>query len=216
MTTSKIRSWSARPTCRLYSVLCLTIVLLAPACTGNVVPLENAFPPELENIQLGISSAAILAKINKVGKYTFGPIAEFENRKRINWLPPNSPHYTSISFDFTRKDRLYNIRFALRRDLQRKKSNLRKIFLSRLGIEGNAVKVTRPGKELEIYANENSPVQFIEYMDLNDKQLYFEMFNRAISVADRPPWKIPNVLKNKPEQKKKLEPEKEKTKEQNN
>ena len=211
MTTAKIRSWSAWAACRFSYVLCLIIVILAPACTDNVVQLENAFPPELKNIQLGASSAAILAKIDKRGKHSFGPVPEFENRKRITWVPPNSPYYASISFDLTRKDRLYNIRFALRRDLQRKKSSLRKTFLSKLGIEGNAVKITRPGKELRIYANEDSQVQFVEYMDLNNKQLYFEMFNRTISAADRPPWKLPKVLKNKADQKKNQETGKERT-----
>jgi hypothetical protein len=188
---------------------------LAPACTDNVVLLENAFPPELNNVKTGMSSAAILAKIDKGGKHSFGSVPEFENRKRITWIPSISPYYTSISFDFTRKNRLYNIRFALRRDLQRKKSNLRKTFLSKLGIKGNAVKVTRPGKELKIYANEISQVQFVEYMDLNEKQLYFEMFNRTISAADRPPWKFPKVLKHKSNGKK-PEPEKEKTDEDSN
>jgi hypothetical protein len=87
---------------------------------------------------------------------------------------------------------------------------LRNTFLNKLGIEGNAVKVTRPGKELKIYANEISQVQFVEYMDLNEKQLYFEMFNRTISSADRPPWKFPKVLKKKPNRQK-PETEKEKT-----
>ena len=70
MISNKEVAWNLRPVCWIPFGICLIIVTLTSACTDDTVQLENAFPPELKDVQLGMASNALLAKINKNGKYS--------------------------------------------------------------------------------------------------------------------------------------------------
>ncbi len=164
------------------------LVVFSGVFSGDALGADDEFfPEEIRDIQVGISSAELVAKIQNTGRHSVGESPGYRNRQRITWVPAANPYFEEIRFDFTEKDRLFLVSFALREGLADRERALRKSFMEKLQVQGNPVDLTVVGKKMKVHECGAGPYHFIEMTELANNRKFLEIFGRHISAEDKPP-----------------------------
>lgn len=161
----------------------LVIVSFAPISS---LAQKDFLPPEIQNIQLGISSSQVLDMIKNSGEHTTSPVAKAPKRTRLVWPLANNMYYKQVEFEFTEKDRLYLLRFMLNDELKWNLTSLKKQFFDKYLISWED-----PGRmrvknyDVIVYAPDQGKLNFFELRDVTTGQKSFEVFSRLVSAQDR-------------------------------
>lgn len=172
-----------------------TTILLATLIIVSLTPLtslaqKDFLPPEIQDVQLGISSSEVLDKIKDSGEHSMGPLP---NRKRMKlvWPLDGNMYYKQVEFEFTEKDRLYLMRFVLNEELRWNLTSLKKQFFEKYRISWeDPGRMRVKNNDVIVYIpEEGAKWHFFELRDVTTGQKSFEIFSRAISIDDRQPPK---------------------------
>lgn len=161
----------------------LVIVSFAPISS---LAQKDFLPPEIQNIQLGISSSQVLDMIKNSGEHTTSPVAKAPKRTRLVWPLANNMYYKQVEFEFTEKDRLYLLRFVLNDELKWNLTALKKQFFDKYSISWDD-----PGRmrvksyDVIVYIPDQGKWHFFEMRDVTTGQKSFELFDRKVSAEDR-------------------------------
>jgi hypothetical protein len=173
--------WSAASSV-IGAVAALSLVLAANVTYAQ----SNPIPPEIRDLRMGSSTAAVVEKIKSLGTHNTEQLQK-ENRSMLTWHRPDTPSYKDIEFQFTEKDRLYLIRFVLsdaaRTDYHAMK---RTVFKDYNFSWERPQKLALPNREMLLYGPEKGmELFFIEFTDKKTHAKSFELFDRSISASDR-------------------------------
>jgi hypothetical protein len=150
---------------------------------------KDFLPPEIQDIQLGISTSQVLDKIKNSGEHSTISIANGK-RTRLLWPLASNMYYKQLEFEFTEKDRLYLLRFVLNDELNWNLTSLKKQFFDKYQISWDD-----PGRmrvrdsDVILYIPDQGKWHFFELRDITSGQKSFELFSKDISAADRQPQK---------------------------
>ena len=171
-----------------------TILLLVLVIIG-ITPLtslaqKDFLPPEIQDVQLGISSSEVLDKIKNSGEHSMGPLPN-PKRMKLVWPLPGNMYYKQVEFEFTEKDRLYLMRFVLNAELRWNLTSLKKQFFDRYQISWeDPGRMRIKNNDVIVYIpDQGGEWHFFELRDVTTGQKSFEIFSRAISLDDRQPPK---------------------------
>ncbi len=174
---------------QIIAIVYAALVVMSSAPTSSLA--QNDFlPPEIQNIQLGISSSQVLDMIKNSGEHTTEPIAKAPKRTKIVWPLANNMYYKQVEFEFTEKDRLYLLRFILNDELKWNLTSLKKQFFDKYSISWDD-----PGRmrvknyDVILYIPDQGKWHFFEMRDVGTGQKSFELFDRKVSAQDRVPPK---------------------------
>jgi hypothetical protein len=172
--------------CRVALAL-LAGALLSVLSMNTTYAQSDPIPPEIKNLRMGSSTAAVTDIIKSMGTFSAEPIAN-ENRTMLVWARQDLPYYKNIAFQFTEKDRLYLIRFTLNDSAKADYHSLkRSVFKDYDFSWERPQKLRLPTREMLLYGPEKGmELYFIEFTDKKSHEKSFELFNRSISSEDRP------------------------------
>jgi len=173
----------------------LTSLVLAAACavmalfplSAGAAGASNVIPPQLEKLSTGVATAAVAELLKDAGK--FNPEKDDKNRGgKYSWIPPDNPYYDSISFEFTEKDRLYIVRFALKPSAREQSRVLKKTFFDKYDFDpDDPLKIRRNETDILFYSpKQGGKLFFLEFTDTATGSKDFELFDRQVSSEDRP------------------------------
>lgn len=171
-----------------------TIILLATLAIVSLTPLtslaqKDFLPPEIQDVQLGISSSDVLDKIKNSGEHSMGPLAN-PKRMKLVWPLAGNMYYKQVEFEFTEKDRLYLLRFVLNEELRWNLTSLKKQFFDKYQISWeDPGRMRIKNNDVIVYIPDQGKWHFFELRDVTTGQKSFEVFSRAISLDDRQPPK---------------------------
>ena len=167
-----------------------TAILLAILAIAGFTPRfslanEDFLPPQIRDVELGITSSQLINRIKDSGKYSIIPIAK-GTRKRIIWPLTNNMYYKRVEFEFTEKDRLYLMRFVLNDELRWDLTSLKKRFFDRYHISWeDPGRFRARNNDVIVYVPAEGKYNFFELRDIKTGQNSFEIFSRIISAQDR-------------------------------
>jgi len=176
--------------------LCILSLALPLSSFGQsaLVRQANFLPPEILDIDMGVSAAWLLERIKNSGTHSSRPLAR-PNRIKITWAPNSSPYYSQVDFMFTEKDRLYLIRFSVNDESRWNVNSLKKQFAdkfhfsadqpSRFRIQENDTIVYPPAS--------GGKSHFFEVTEISGGKKFLELFEKNIDLEDRPPVKPANA-----------------------
>jgi len=185
---------------RLIIVLFAALVTMAGSA-GLTFAEPSAIPDAIKEVKMGDSTQAVSDRISGLGSLTKEPITK-ENRSKIIWAMPENPSYKSVTFQFTEKDRLYLIRFALTDAARTNYHTLKKNVFSEFDFSWEApYKLRVKNDDIVLYGPEKGmSLYFLEFTNRKTHEKIFELFNRPISSDDRMP--LPPTATEDPTQKK--------------
>ncbi|MBI5249795.1 MAG: hypothetical protein HY912_09885 [Desulfomonile tiedjei] len=109
-------------------------------------------------------------------------------RPKVIWIPSENPHYKDLLFQFTEKDRLYLIRFNIKQAEKDEIQALKKSFFdTQKFLWEEPLKMKHKDNDILLYIKESGPDCFFDFFNRKTGERSFELFNRAVSVEDRPP-----------------------------
>ncbi len=166
-----------------YGVILTMVLVFVWGCSSLQGPVENPVPALIRDIPMGASQAQVMDKIKGVGTTTLDTSSR---RPKLKWKIPGNPDFHEIEFDFTEKDHLFIIRFAVtdrRRDVY---DRLKKAFFSTFNFSWDEPLRTRvKDSDVLFYAPEKGAVFFLEFTDKKSGDKTIELFERRISGLDR-------------------------------
>jgi len=140
----------------------------------------------LENVSMGISSTAVIDKIKPVGTHSSEP-SPWDKRKKVIWQLPDNSNYDKVMFLFTEKDRLYLMRFVVKKAAWSELHKVKTALLERYGISSE-----KPGRlriqnqDVLVYEGLKSDYSFFEFTDTKTGEKAFELYDRKVSTEDQP------------------------------
>jgi hypothetical protein len=164
----------------------LVIVILAPL---RSLAQKDFLPPEIQDIELGISSSQVIDKIKNSGEHSTSTLA---NRKRtiLVWPLASNMYYKQVEFEFTEKDRLYLLRFVLNDEMRWNLSSLKKQFFEKYHISwDDPGRMRVKDNDVILYIPDQGKWHFFEMREVTTGQISFELFDRNVSAQDRQPSK---------------------------
>jgi hypothetical protein len=168
----------------------LVIVILAPL---KSLAQKDFLPPEIQDIELGISSSQVIDKIKNSGEHSTSDFpSRLPNAKRIKltWPLANNMYYKQVEFEFTEKDRLYLLRFVLNDEMRWNVSSLKKQFFDKYNISwDDPGRMRMKNNDVILYIPDQGKSHFFEMRDVTTGQKSFELFDRKVSAEDRQPPK---------------------------
>jgi hypothetical protein len=180
------RPWMS---CHLYcrmGIVTAAFILLFLWVPGSSSALQP-FPVKIRDIKMGQSMPSVIDMIKGSGTYEVAPPEE-RKRPSLTWLLPNSPYYRQLIFRFTEKDRLWLIRFDLKKLSRRDLRAIKKSLFEKYGISWNAP-LRHKIKDKDIF-NYGPPqmgrVYFFDITNRKTGEKAFELMDRITSSEDRP------------------------------
>jgi hypothetical protein len=164
----------------------LLIVILAPL---RSLAQKDFLPPEIQDIELGISSSQVIDKIKNSGEHSTSTLA---NGKRtiLVWPLASNMYYKQVEFEFTEKDRLYLLRFVLNDEMRWNLSSLKKQFFEKYRISwDDPGRMRVKDNDVILYIPDQGKWHFFEMREVTTGQISFELFDRNVSAQDRQPPK---------------------------
>jgi hypothetical protein len=166
------------------SLLCAAFILFV-ASKGALGSGEAALAP-LDNLNMGISSSAVIDKIKSVGTNSLEP-SPWDKRKKIIWRLPENSNYDSVMFLFTEKDRLYLVRFIVKKEAWSEARNLKKALFQQFGISSDAPARTKiKDQDILMHGGLKQDYSFFEYTDNKTGGKAFELYSGKVSQEDKP------------------------------
>ncbi len=178
--TSSFNLGSLKTTAMLLAIL--IVVGLAPRSSSAKT---DFLPPEIRDLELGITLSQVIDRIKDSGTHSMIPIAK-GMRKKLIWPLANSLYYKRVEFEFTEKDHLYLMRFVLNDELRWNLTSLKKQFFDRYHISWE-----HPGRfraknnDVIVYVPAEGKYNFFELRNVATGENSFELFNQFISAQDR-------------------------------
>jgi hypothetical protein len=169
-----------------FSVMYVGVFALILVFYSNAFSQNDPLPKEIRELKMGDSSAGVIEKISKSGSYTKGEQGS-QGRLKLNWLPSENPNFKDLTFTFTEKDRLCLIRFNLK-DAEKDQIQAlkRSFFDSQHFLWDEPLKMKVKDDSILLYIKESGPEAFFDFSNGKTGERAFELFNRAISVEDKP------------------------------
>ncbi len=172
----------------------ITPIVLATLVIVSLAPLRSLaqkdfLPPEIQDIELGISSSQVIDKIKNSGEHSSSALA---NGKRtiLVWPVASNMYYKQIEFEFTEKDRLYLLRFVLNDEMRWNLTSLKKQFFDKYKISwDDPGRMRVKNNDVILYIPDQGKWHFFEMRDVTTGQKSFELFDREVSAEDRQPPK---------------------------
>ncbi|MBI5570583.1 MAG: hypothetical protein HY914_11620 [Desulfomonile tiedjei] len=183
----------------------LTVLILALVTTAGSVGLTYAessiMPDAIKAVRMGDSTQAVSDRIQGLGSLTKEPIIK-ENRSKIVWELPENPSYKNVTFQFTEKDRLYLIRFALTDAALTNYHAIKKNVFSEFDFSWEApYKLRIKDDDIILYGPEKGmTLYYLEFTNRKTHEKIFELFNRPVSGEDRMPL-TPTAKEESPQKK---------------
>lgn len=175
----------------------LPIVFAAASCGPGLDPV----PEEMKGIELGASSKSVVDTLKDHGEMARSDVPFRPPRVRITWTPKRNQYYESVDFDFTEYDRLYLIRFNLRRAAHGKAKALKKAFFRKYEVSWDEPgKIRTRDKQALLYIPEKEAPFFFDmrYVRTGDKT--YELFDKEISGGDKIKYRKSKEAAETPEQ----------------
>jgi len=176
--------------------LCILSLALPLPSFGQGVPVRQAhfLPQEILDIDMGVSAAWLLERINKSGTHSSQPLAR-PNRIKVVWVPNSSPYYSQVDFMFTEKDRLYLVRFSVNDEARWNVNSLKKQFADKFHIAADQPSRFRiRDNDTIIYPPASGGKSHLfEVTEVSSGKKFLELFEKNIDLEDRPPVKPANT-----------------------
>ncbi len=172
----------------LANICCLAFiaVVLSIVVNSHVFAQVEPLPKEIVGLNMGSSSEDLLKKISGSGSHSSEKLGQ-EDRTKITWSLPENPYYSDLAFHFTEKNRLFLIRFNLKPAEKEQIQALKKSFFdSQKFLWEDPMRMRVKDNDLFLYIKESGPECFFDFVNRKTGERGFELFNRAISVEDRP------------------------------
>jgi len=178
----------------------ITTIALATFVIVSLAPLmslaqKDFLPPEIQDIELGISSSQVIDKIKNTGEHSTSSLA---NGKRtiLVWPLASNMYYKQVEFEFTEKDRLYLLRFVLNDEMRWNLTSLKKQFFDKYKISwDDPGRMRVKNNDVILYIPDQGKWHFFEMRDVTTGQKSFELFDREVSAKDRQPPKTDSNAK---------------------
>lgn len=166
------------------------IVCVAALMTVGFVAMASSqsdpMPTEIRDLKMGSPSSEVIRMITPSGPYSTDKSPK-EDRTILTWKIPDNPHYKDVSFNFTEKDRLFLIRFNLKEAEKDEIQSLKKSFFDTQKFQwAQPLKLKVKDNDILLYIKESGPDCFFDFFNKKTGERAFELFNREISVEDRP------------------------------
>ncbi len=166
----------------VYFVAFMAIIGFAP----NAFSQSDPMPNEIKELKMGDSSAGVIKQISKSGTYS-NEKSNDQGRPQLTWIPSDNANFKDLCFQFTEKDRLYLIRFNLKQAEKDQIQALKKSFFdSQKFLWDEPLKMKVKDNDILLYIKETGPDCFFDFFNRKTGERAFELFNRAVSVEDRP------------------------------
>ncbi len=166
----------------VYLVAFMAITGFAP----NAFSQSDPMPNEIKELKMGDSSAGVIKRISKSGTYSNEKLND-QDRPRLTWIPSDNANFKDLSFQFTEKDRLYLIRFNLKQAEKDQIQALKKSFFdTQKFLWDEPLKLKVKDNDILLYIKEAGPDCFFDFFNRKTGERAFELFNRSVSVEDRP------------------------------
>jgi hypothetical protein len=179
---------------RQFKTITIALVALIIVSFTPIISLaqKDFLPPQIQDIQLGISSSQVLDMIKNSGDHTTSPIANAK-RMKLDWPLASNMYYKQVEFEFTEKDRLYLLRFVLNDELKWNLTSLKKQFFDKYSISwDDPGRMRIKNHDVILYIPDQGKWHFFEMRDVTSGQKSFELFDRKVSAEDRQPPKADN------------------------
>jgi hypothetical protein len=158
-------------------------VVLVGCSAQNASPL----PAEIEGLQFGAPSTAVVEKIKPSGQHAIAPLPKRPGSTLITWTPAANPRYEKIAFEFNENDRLYLIRFTPLKEHRFNLGQLKTLFFTKYSFEGDPNRMRLGDRDVVVYASSTSNLTFFEIRDVKTGEVALELFKAEISRQGRPP-----------------------------
>jgi hypothetical protein len=187
----------------------ITTIALAAFVIVSLAPLmslaqKDFLPPEIQDIELGISSSQVIDKIKNSGEHSTSDLPSripTAKRMKLTWPLASNMYYKQVELEFTEKDRLYLARFLLNDELKWNLTSLKKQFLDKYGISpDDPGRMRMNNNDVILYIPDKGRCHFFEMRDVATGQKSFELFDRNISAEDRQPPKTEDTNARQAEQ----------------
>ncbi len=163
----------------------ILVAFLTLSTAGSVWSQDNPLPATIKDVKTGASSASVVEKIKAQGTHAVEPIPE-QKRQKLTWVLPDDPYYENLQFQFTEKDRLYQIRFSLKKELWRDSRKLKKAFLDTFQISpDDPLRLRVKNQDILVYAAAGGDCDMLDFTEASTGEKWFVLVNKAISIADR-------------------------------
>jgi hypothetical protein len=171
-----------------------TAILFAALIVVSLAPLRSLaqkdfLPPEIQDIDSGISSSQVIDKIKNSGEYSVSDLpSRLPNAKRtkLTWPLASNMYYKQLEFEFTEKDRLYLLRFVLNDEMRWNLTSLKKQFFDKYRISwDDPGRMRMQNNDVILYIPDQGKLHFFEMRDVTTGQKSFELFDRNVSAEDR-------------------------------
>lgn len=171
---------------------CRTVVAAMSAAIFIVlIPVsswpQDLFPAQIGKIKMGDSTSSVIDIVKGSGTYEAQPATETQ-RPLLKWLLPNNPYYKELSFKFTEKDRLYLMRFELKKISRSDLRAMKKTLFDKYGISwDDPWRLKVKGHDVLLYGPpEMGRVYYFEFSDPKTGDKAYEVLDRVMSAEDRP------------------------------
>lgn len=167
--------------------VCLSAVMMCTVFGSEVAAAgDDPIPERIRDAKWGQSLEQTREMLEGAGDTKLGDVPRRPPRKRLTWTPKLHPHYQSVEFDFTEKDRLYSMRFNLTEELRWGFKDLKKQFFDKYSISWEFPGHFRvKDSDVMMYVPENRKVpHFLEIKGVHSGKRTFELFNKNISGLD--------------------------------
>lgn len=163
----------------------LTILAIAGLTPRFTLAKADFLPPEIRDVELGMTSSQVIDRIKNSGQHSITPIAK-GTRTKLIWPLANNMYYKCVEFEFTEKNRLYLMRFVLNNELRWNLTSLKKQFFDRYHISWeDPGRFRARNNDVMVYVPSEGKDIFFELRDITTGQNSFEIFSRNISAQDR-------------------------------
>jgi hypothetical protein len=171
--------------CKVAAIMCVA-ALMSVGLVATASSQSDPIPTEIRDLQMGSPSSVVIGKISPSGPYSADKLPR-EDRTILTWKIPDNPHYKDVSFTFTEKDRLFLIRFNLKEGERDEILALKKSFFdTQKFLWEDPLKLKVKDNDILLYIKESGPDCFFDFSNKKTGERAFELFNREISVEDRP------------------------------
>jgi hypothetical protein len=184
MISGKSRLMLCHELTRLTAIAVLAIALVI-STTQLLWSQGEVFPAGMKDVKMGASLSSVTEKIKTEGTHSTEAVPG-QPRQKLTWVISNDPSYENVEFQFTEKDRLYMIRFSLKKELWRNSRNLKKDFFDKFGIApDDPLRLRIKNQDILVYAADKGECEFLDFTEASTGEKSFVLVNKAISIADR-------------------------------
>lgn len=168
------------------AVMCAACFLVVGVLPHSACEARQDLAPVIEKLNLGMSEADLRKLIQDPSSLSRADLKR-PGRYKLVWKISNSPTYKRLELEFTRKNRLFNIRYVLRDELRWQSKPVKKKLFKKFGISWEYPDKKRiKDKDVIVYAPlEGTVPNAFDITDVVTGEKSVEIFHRLVSAQDR-------------------------------